>query len=154
MISMLNSRCKSNFICCLVLFFWVFCSYCWFLLLPLLLKKTFDYFCLENAPTAIDLSVSTAIKKVNVISLTKKFVENIKNLETKLIASKFNDEARTVKSGQCFGENLDIFLSRLLISLYKRLIPSKTPSYSSIRRIQPSAIMKGCFMLITTSLGR
>ena len=55
---------------------------------------------LENTPTAIDSSVSSAIKKADVISLAKNFVENEKNIETKIIASKFHDETGTVTSGQ------------------------------------------------------
>ena len=44
--------------------------------------------------------VSTAIKKANVFSLTKDLVENEKNTEAKIMASKFNDETRTVTPGQ------------------------------------------------------
>ena len=65
--------------------------------------------CLENLPTATDSSVSSAIKKANVISLTKYFVENEKNIETKIIASKFNDETGTVTSGQCLWPKLVFF---------------------------------------------
>lgn len=66
----------------------------------LLLKKAFGFLCLENAPTAIDSYASSEIKKANVISLAKNFMENEKNIETKIIASKFNDETGTVTSEQ------------------------------------------------------
>ena len=50
--------------------------------------------------TAIDQSVSNAVSKENFISLTKSFIENDKNIETQLIASKFSDENGIAVSGR------------------------------------------------------
>ena len=66
------------------------------------IKEAFDYLCLENAPTAIDSSVSAVVKKVNVVSFTKIFLENGKNIETKVVALKFNGEIGALTSGQLF----------------------------------------------------
>lgn len=53
--------------------------------------------------------MSTAIKKANVFSLTKDLVENEKNTEAKIMASKFNDETRTVTPGQLLWKKLGYF---------------------------------------------
>ena len=57
-------------------------------------------FYLGSSTTAIDHSVSNVLNKANVISLRKSFVENNKNIETQLIASKFSDENGAVVSGR------------------------------------------------------
>ena len=66
------------------------------------IKEAFDYLCLENAPTAIYSSVSAVVKKVNVVSFTKIFLENGKNIETKVVALKFNGEIGALTCGQLF----------------------------------------------------
>ena len=65
--------------------------------------------CLENALTAVDSSVSTAIKMANVIFLTKNSVDNEKNIETKIINSKFNDETGAVTFGQRLWKKFGFF---------------------------------------------
>ena len=50
-----------------------------------------------------------AIKKANVISLTKSFVENEKSLETKITTSKCNDETGAVTSGLCLRPSFGYF---------------------------------------------
>lgn len=95
-----------KFICSFFLFFLVFSCCCQLLLLSLF-KKAFD-FVLDNAPTAIDSSVSSAIKKTNVTSPTKNFAQKEKNVE-KNNYSKFNDEVAPVTSGSCLWPKFAYF---------------------------------------------
>ena len=83
--------------------------------------------CLENALTAVDSSVSIAIKKANVIFLTKNSVDNEKNIQTKIIKSNFNDETGTVTFGQRLWKKCGFFLSKLPISICKRLTFLRAP---------------------------
>ena len=101
---MLNARCQVKFN-----FSVFFLLLLLRLLLLLPLKKSFGYWCLENAPTAVDSSVSTAFKKANVIFLTKNSVGNEKNIEIKIINSKFNDETGTVTFGQRLWKKFGFF---------------------------------------------
>ena len=65
-----------------------------------------------ESSTLIDNSVSKAINKANVISLTKNVVDNEKNIETQVIASKFTDESGNVTSGRRLWPNYGYFLEQ------------------------------------------
>ena len=64
------------------------------------LPDLFLSFLFIELSTAIDSTVSKTINKTNVISLTKNIVENDKNVETQIIASKFIDEVKNITSGR------------------------------------------------------
>ena len=73
----------------------------------------FSLFLFIELPTTIYSSVSKAINKANVISLTKDIVENDKNVETQILESKCTNKVGNVTSGSRVWSNFGYFSEQM-----------------------------------------